>query len=182
VQCWRKIFLFEYPIAAGDEEASMVSVSLWRKVKCGYLIRFDFQMRQEKAFEMRQESTPPFIQHHVTRQNQAELYRIHRAGIQDDEVLLHFDFSENFVCSAQDQIQGAFYGQHKISIFTAVIHSKAIGTKSVVICSDDLDHTKRAVMVFILELFEDFVKSNDVRRVRQTVHVGSLKTNSCMPT
>jgi hypothetical protein len=158
-------FFFKYPITA-DEEETVVSVPLWRKEENGYYVRGEFPMALEEAVKMFQESMPNFIIHHVTKKNQAALYKIHHENIEDDEMVIHFDFAENFSCSAQDQIQSAYYGQQMVSIFTVVMKHKQLGTKSVVLCCDETDHSKRAVMVLLLELFEAYVKPLCVNRVR----------------
>ena len=64
------------------------------------------------------------------------------------ERFMQVDFSENYTCMYQDDIQSAHWKQDQVSLFTAAIsfngkqHSK-------VIASDNLDHGKDAVVAYV---------------------------------
>jgi hypothetical protein len=67
--------------------------------------------------------------------------------------MIHWDFSENFTCRAQDSIQSAYWHQRQVSLFTVVIYKNG-KTHCVILVSDDLDHSKRTIIAYIHIIFE----------------------------
>jgi hypothetical protein len=91
---------------------------------------------------------PKFIQHQVAKTHQHSMFVLHKdsAMVASSGVMvLHFDFSENYTCQSQDQIQSAYYSQDQVSLFTFVVYYMGV-TTSGIIASDDLDHSKRSVI------------------------------------
>ena len=65
-----------------------------------------------------------FPPHHLIKRRQAAEFRPMKDGLDDTDVLLHFDFSENFSCSHQESIQSAYWCQFPVSIFTVAVYRK----------------------------------------------------------
>jgi hypothetical protein len=166
MQRWRVFFAGSIPFLIQKKSDVDVTVPFWTKDDHGFLVRKEFHMDQNDAVKLFQRRLPQFILHHVTKVNQAALYRLHRERQEDSELLLHFDFSENYNFSAQDQIQSAYYGKRMVSLFTIVIYRKEVGTTSTILCCDDLDQTKRSLISYFVQLFDDFVKPSGVKHFR----------------
>ena len=55
---------------------------------------------------------------------QAAEFRRMKDGLDGADVLLHFDFSDNFSCSHQESIQSVYWCQSQVSIFTVAVYRK----------------------------------------------------------
>ena len=66
------------------------------------------------------------VHHEVctTPSHQAEFRRMKDGLNGADDVLLHFDLSENFFCRHQESIQSAYWCQSQVSIFTVAVYRK----------------------------------------------------------
>jgi hypothetical protein len=146
-------FWFKHPLGQQENADETVNLEMWQKGSSGYLNREKKVVLLDRAVNMFEEALPKFITHHLTKRNQSAMYLLHKQERKRDEIVIHFDFAENFTCSQQDQIQSAYYHQRQVSIFTSVIYDSQ-GTHCMVLCSDDCDHSKRTVVAYILELFE----------------------------
>ena len=65
-----------------------------------------------------------FAPHDLIKRKQAAEFRRMKDGLDGADVLLHFDFSENFSCGHQESIQSAYWCQSQVSIFTVVVYCK----------------------------------------------------------
>ena len=102
---------------------------------------------------------PQFMEHC----EQATAYKLERKAIEGSEnkALLQVDFSENYTCQYQDEIQSAHWNQHQVSLFTAVLWHNGM-LHSIVIACHNLVHSKDSVVAYIdmlLEIIPDSVKT-----------------------
>ena len=101
---------------------------------------------------------PQFLQHCHTKREQATSYNHQREAAVSDahnttHALIQVDFSENYTCVAQDEIQSAHWKQHQVSLFTAAIwHSGSI--HSYVIASDNINHSKETIIAYTDRLLD----------------------------
>ena len=65
---------------------------------------------------------------------------------------LQVDFAENYMCTAQDEVQSAHWKQNQITLFTTVMWFRE-NIKCEVIISDHLKHDKTPIVVFMDQLF-----------------------------
>ena len=106
---------------------------------------------------------PQFMERCFVKRQQALAYKHEREAIDEcaDKDLLQVDFSENYTCMYQDEIQSAHWQQHQVSMFTVAFwHSRTLHSK--VIVSDNPDHSKETVGAYvdmILETIPASVKS-----------------------
>ena len=63
-----------------------------------------------------------FAPNHLIKRRQAAEFRRMKDGLDGADVLLHFDFSENFSCSYQESFQSAYWCQSQVSIFTVAVY------------------------------------------------------------
>ena len=72
----------------------------------------------------------------------------------DKSALIQIDFSENYMCVSQDEVQSAHWNQLQSSLFRAAVwHSGSLHSR--VIASDDLTHSKDTVLAYLDLLLED---------------------------
>ena len=102
---------------------------------------------------------PRFLEHCFVKRAQAASYNQDRESSLSDthdpeRAVMQVDFSENFTCVHQDEIQSAHWNQRQVTVFTAATwHSGEI--HSSVIASDNLAHTKETLVAYIDKLMED---------------------------
>ncbi|KAK6169741.1 hypothetical protein SNE40_020732 [Patella caerulea] len=99
---------------------------------------------------------PPFLEHCFYKREQARAYNLqHNDVLNFDETkaLLQVDFSENYTCASQDEIQSAHWHQGQVSIFTyALWHSAQLHSGAIV--SDNLNHSKDTIIAYLDNIFE----------------------------
>ena len=67
----------------------------------------------------------------------------------DNDVLIHFDFSENYTCAHQDEVQTAHWNQSQVSIFTVAVYKSAASPELRALITNSTDHSKRTVCVYL---------------------------------
>ncbi|XP_033100548.1 uncharacterized protein LOC117104010, partial [Anneissia japonica] len=107
---------------------------------------------------------PQFLEHCYVKRKQAASYKLQRDAIESsvDEALLQVDFSENYTCQYQDEIQSAHWQQHQVSLFTAALWYNGV-LHSTVFASDNLTHSKDTIIAYIDKLME--MLPNNIRRL-----------------
>ena len=90
-----------------------------------------------------------FALHHLIKRRQAAEFRRMKDGLDGADVLLHFDFSENFSCSHQESIQSAYWCQSKVFIFTMAVYLKDTDPEMHALITDLTDHTKTTIVVYL---------------------------------
>ncbi|PIK39541.1 hypothetical protein BSL78_23620 [Apostichopus japonicus] len=96
---------------------------------------------------------PQFVQHCFIKRHQAASYNLERekagsTSFNPTEALIQIDFSENYTCVSQDEIQSAHWNQRQVSLFTvAVWHSGSL--HSSVVASDSRVHSKDTVVAYV---------------------------------
>ena len=77
--------------------------------------------------------------------------------------MLQIDFTKNYTTQWQDEMQSAHWCKNQVTLMTVVYwHDKEC--TSVVVVSDDNDHTKNSTVVFLQHLIKSLV-SSDVARL-----------------
>lgn len=72
-------------------------------------------------------------------------------------MLLQVNFSENYKCVSQDEIQNAHWAQSQISLFTAALyHSGTI--HPIVKASDELNHSKNTIILHVDKILNEIPK------------------------
>ena len=91
---------------------------------------------------------PQFMEHCYSKREQA-------AAIKGSEnkALLQVDFSKNYTCQYQDEIQSVHWLQHQVSLFTAALWHTGM-LHLIVIASDNLAHSKDTIIAYLDMLLE----------------------------
>ena len=80
-------------------------------------------MTVAKAYQQLLEWLPAFRLHELTRRHQAKFFREQKELAIDSEVVIQFDFAENYACSHQDATQTAYWNQAAVTLFTVAVYS-----------------------------------------------------------
>ena len=91
-------------------------------------------------------------------ENQTEYYRNLQSTMKDDELLIHIDFSENYVCKSLKEIQESRYGASKrqLTIHTGVYYTSSTEKPvSFATVSDSLQHGPAGVWAFLNPVLDD---------------------------
>lgn len=112
---------------------------------------------------------PRFLEHCFEKRSQAKIYRDQHKEVTNDSFsiktgLLQIDFSENYKCVSQDEIQSAHWAQSQISLFTSALYHSGI-IHPIVIASDDLTHSKDTVIPYVDRILEEVPKEIEVLHV-----------------
>lgn len=101
-----------------------------------------------------------FIKHHHAKREQSFAYEEakRKALATPNNVLCQIDFSENYTCVSQDEIQSAHWNQTQISLFTACVWSTSAssGPISFVVASDNRDHNKESATVYLYYVIQAY--------------------------
>ncbi|KAK3718975.1 hypothetical protein QZH41_003331 [Actinostola sp. cb2023] len=118
----------------------------------------------EEALQSLDTKMPPFLKHVFIKRNQARFFQEKIKNLKPEEAVVQFDFSENYTCLQQDEIQSAYYNQEQVTLFTVAVWSKDLSCNTIctshVIVSDDRSHEKKSVAVFLNKVLNTFVKEN----------------------
>lgn len=100
-----------------------------------------------------------FKKHFYINHVQSHFFEKKKNCINDDEMVLQIDFSENFAIINQDEVQAAHFSYEQVTIFTACAWFKT-KTESLVIVSDDLTHDKNSVWTFLDKLLNHLLSGH----------------------
>lgn len=105
--------------------------------------------------------------------NQQKPYQTLKEKLQDNEVIIHCDFSENYSCKLFQEIQSYHFGasRNQASLHTSVIYVKDMNPISVCTVSANLEHGSHAIWAHLNPLF-NYLK-NDLERKLEILHVFS---------
>ena len=117
---------------------------------------------------------PDFFKHTFVKRKQAKSYEHDKSEATmkyASIAMLQVDFAENYMGTAQDEVQSAHSKQNQITLFTSVMWFRE-NIKCEVIISDHLKHDKTPIVVFMGQLFS--LKNADIN----TIKVWSDRPNS----
>ena len=101
-----------------------------------------------------------FLYHDFVKNAQAKSFQDRKNNLAKNEVVYHFDFSENYRFIPQDEIQSDHWDHHCCTLFTALVHYKdandCLQHESFVLVSDYMNHDKYAVLVFLEQISDKF--------------------------
>lgn len=106
--------------------------------------------------------------HDFIHQKQTSYFQELKQNLNDNEILVLCDFSENFAFVVQDAVQAFHYNNNQASIYTVVYYYSKDGElchENVVIISDCLSHDSVAVYICNSILTEHIKKHHDVEKI-----------------
>ena len=141
-------------------EADSTEVHSRRKSKKNYQSGQSCKKRIEKrylngtigdAIERLAEKIPNFLVHTFIKRAQSNHFQFKILNIPPSSAVVQVDFSENYSLQDQGEVQSAHWNEEQLTLFTVCVwmHQKQ---KSFVFVSNDLDHDKTSVIVFMNKL------------------------------
>ena len=107
----------------------------------------------EDAFGELKKQLKPFLMHTYIKRKQAAYLDTVVSKCNGNQVVLQVDFSENATIASQREIQSAHWSHAQATIFTAHAWIDSDSSESMVLVSDDLNHSKQSVYVFMQYIF-----------------------------
>ena len=105
----------------------------------------------------------PFSCHIYNIRRQFQELRHLTEQLNQDEIIIHEDFSENFQLKHQREIMASHWSNEAVKVFTAVVyykdHNKDLKHLSYALISDELPHDKGSVHVFNKALLDAVSKN-----------------------
>ena len=104
---------------------------------------------------MHQRQLNPFLIHVFIKRRQAAYMRDRQRAADGVNIIVQVNFSENATLQNQNEIQTAHWSHNQATLFTAYawIDVSEDITESMVIVSDDLQHNKQSVHMFMTHIF-----------------------------
>jgi hypothetical protein len=135
----------------------------------GYANKKEFNGTVEQCLTCLKEKVKPFLSHVFIKRQQASYFEQMKLIADDETICLQLDYSENFRMNVQDAIQGAYYSNNSVSLFTSYVWCSNYGY-SFVHVSDDLTHDKYCISATLDHLFDKLKRK--FQRLKQ-IHVFS---------
>ena len=112
------------------------------------------------AVESLAEKLPEFLFHVFIKREQSNCFAKHSQG----KCNYSGGFSENYTLQHQREIQSAYWNQSQLTIFTVCVWMNN-EQRSMVFVSDDLDHDKISVCVFMHKVLTKLTTENAIKKV-----------------
>ncbi|XP_049421729.1 uncharacterized protein LOC125882102 [Epinephelus fuscoguttatus] len=98
--------------------------------------------------------------HHYNWLRQAKECRALKESLREDEIVLHVDFSENFSCKLNSEVQAFHFGgsRKQATVHTCVAYTAA-GSQSYATITASLRHDERAVWAHLEPVLRDVIKN-----------------------
>lgn len=110
-----------------------------------------------EALEELHDSTGKFKLHSFVKNIQSDCFQNTKEGLTSEKAVIQIDFAENYALISQDEIQSAHWSHAQVTLFTCCIWTTD-KLHSLVIVSDELNHNKYTVHLFLQKIFE-YIKS-----------------------
>ena len=109
------------------------------------------------------EKIPNFLAHVFIKWKQSSCFQKKLSNIPKGTAIVQVDFSENYSFQQQGEIQSAYWSQKQLTIFTVCIWAHD-AKKRMVFVSDNLDHDKTSVLVFIHKLLVELISEKAIKK------------------
>ena len=117
----------------------------------GRMEKVEITGKVEDCFEELKSQVGAFLLHTFIKRKQAASFKALTEKSDGKRVVLQVDFSENATIASQREVQSAHWNHGQATLFTAhtwIENEHSVG-HSMVIVSDDLNHTKHSIYVFM---------------------------------
>ena len=90
-----------------------------------------------------------------------------KENLQENEVILHVDYSESYNNTQQDEIQSAYFGNSTFSIFTACGYifnnGRELSKRSVAVIGESSDHSRIAALICVDMVLKETENKTEVK-------------------
>ena len=118
------------------------------------------------AFSLLKKQLQPFLIHTFIKRRQAAHLDTLVSQCDTKKIVLQVDFSENATIMSQNEVQSAHWCHGQVTVFTAHAWIETGKTENIVLISDDLNHTKHSIYVYmgyIMKLLKQKYSSIEVQ-------------------
>ena len=157
---------------AEDDDQSLMSYYQWQiNEENSRLTKMRLQGTLTNILDLITSKLEYFLYHDYVKYYQSLSFKQRKENLNEDSIILHFDFSKNYEFISQDEIQSAHWEHQSCTLFTAMVHYKdnEIKHDSYVVVSDYLNHDKYVVVVMLNEILNDFKLKHTNLKVENTV-------------
>ena len=161
--CRNKISAYE-PVR--DDAELHVAYFQWQRNDKN-IAKVEVKSCAEDAFIELKHQLKPFLIHVYIKRKQAAFMENITSSVDGKKIALQVDFSENATLTCQNEIQSAHWQHSQATLFTAHAWINTEERESIVIVSDDLEHTKLPIYTFmsrilsiLREKYPDFQQIN----------------------
>ena len=152
----------------GLDEDGSISYYQWQKVE-GVVKKNLVECTIGEAKEDLQAQLRPFSRHVYNIRRQFQELRHLKEQLNQDEIIIHEDFSENFLLKHQREIMASHWSNESVTLFTAVVYyrddNKDLKHLSYALISDELSHDKGSIYVFNKALLDAVSKKIAFKQV-----------------
>ena len=104
-----------------------VSYKQWGKNDECRIQRKTFEGTVKEVTQLIKDKLPDFVRHVFVRRMQAKYFDVAKSSLQEGEVLIQMDFSQNYQHKTQDEIQSAYYAYESSTLFTTMMYFQEAG-------------------------------------------------------
>ncbi|XP_022078608.1 uncharacterized protein LOC127533326 [Acanthochromis polyacanthus] len=110
------------------------------------------------------EKLDSLAKHHYIWIHQAEQCRFLKNTLQNDEAVVHMDFSENYACKMNVEVQAFHFGgsRQQATVHTCMVYT-AENTKAYATISNSLRHDERAVWAHLKPVFDEVLSNKKIK-------------------
>lgn len=183
-KCVEELLSSDGVIFESYDENDSVSYEQWKTVveiikvkgiekRCQKSVKVEMTSTKEGLKKEFQSQIGPFREHCDNISNQFKVISDLKNDLKEDEIILHFDFSENYNCKYSEEIQSAHFGGSKkqISLHTSVAYyyngNGTSSVKSFCTFSENLRHDPSAICAHLHPVIVDL---KDMVKNVKTVH------------
>jgi len=107
--------------------------------------------------------------HIFVKREQNKFYNNVKDNLEENEVLIHVDYSENYSNKDQQEIQSAYFGHDTFSLFTACCYFRGDNgetvSKNITVTSNATDHSRIAAHTCIMKVIEELSKTVKITKI-----------------
>ena len=148
---------FQRRYKLGEYDNKPFTWYVWKQTESEWLKKVVEDDATADLFEHVKTLLPQFLEHCFVKTAQSEQYQIEKDCIAEPlnkaESLIQVDFSENYTCIFQDEVQSAHWSKKEVSLLTAAIWFYA-KLQPTLLVSDNLDHSKENIIPYMDIIFE----------------------------
>lgn len=108
---------------------------------------------------------PSFKTHSFVKGQQLEFFDTKKDNLAAGEAIVQVDFAENYSLIMQDEIQSAHWQHAQTTLFTCCIWLANNLTKSYVVVSNDLTHSKESAWLFLKAIIADVQRNTFLEKI-----------------
>ena len=149
----------------------------WKKGADGCLTKIRIETEISESLTLWQTTIEIMkAQIHTKRRQFKEITRI-TDNLNEDEIWIHLDYSENYKCQHQNKIQNAYFGNKTFSLFTVCTYykqNKKIQRLPITVTTEEKDKCRAASMSCVKKVI-----THSIDKINQTISNVYIDSDEC---